>query len=103
ATRSEDTDWAAIADLYTLLPATPVVELNRAAAVSMVHGPEATRALVEPLAADLAHYYLYAATVADLTARLGRVDEAAGWLATAIQEDPTRAQARRARERTPGG
>src|SRR3954466_10130960 len=36
-----DTDWATIADLYTLLPATPVVELNRAVAVSMVHGPEA--------------------------------------------------------------
>jgi len=99
ATRSEDTDWAAIADLYTLLPATPVVELNRAVAVSMVHGPEAALALVEPLAGDLAHYYLYAATVADLTARLGRVDEAAGWLATAIEQAPTGAERRLLRER----
>jgi RNA polymerase sigma-70 factor, ECF subfamily len=99
AARADDTDWAAIADLYTLLPATPVVELNRAVAVSMVHGPEAALALVEPLAGDLAHYYLYAATVADLTTRLGRVDEAAAWLATAIEQAPTGAERRLLRER----
>ena len=99
AAQPEDTDWSTIADLYTLLPATPVVELNRAVAVSMVHGPEAALGLVEPLADDLAHYYLYAATVADLMARLDRVDEAARWLATAIEQAPTEAERRLLRER----
>jgi len=99
AARPDDTDWAAIADLYTLLPATPVVELNRAVAVSMVHGPQAALALAEALADDLADYYLYAATRADLEARLGRVQEAAAWLSTAIDQAPTGAERRLLRER----
>jgi RNA polymerase sigma-70 factor, ECF subfamily len=99
APRPEDTDWSAIADLYTLLPATPVIELNRAVAVSMAQGPEAGLALVEPLADDLAGYHLYAATVADLHARLGRVEEAARWLATAIEQAPTGAERRLLRDR----
>src|SRR4051794_4033632 len=99
AARPEDTDWSAIAGLYTLLPATPVVELNRAVAVSMAHGPEAALPLVEALADDLSDYYLYAATVADLQARLGRPAEAAAALATAIEQAPTGAERRLLRAR----
>jgi RNA polymerase sigma-70 factor (ECF subfamily) len=99
AERPEDTDWASIAELYTRLPATPVIELNRAVAVSMAHGPEDALPLVEGLADDLADYYLYAATLADLYARLGRVAEAADALTTAIDQAPTGAERRLLRER----
>ena len=95
----EDTDWATIAELYTRLPATPVVELNRAVAVSMAQGPAAALPLVEALTDALAGYYLHAATLADLYTRLGRVDEAAGALATAIEQAPTGAERRLLRER----
>ena len=88
AARPADTDWAAIAELYTLLPATPVVELNRAVAVSMADGPAAALPMVEALGDDLGDYYLYAATVADLHARMGRRTEAAAALATAIEQAP---------------
>jgi RNA polymerase sigma-70 factor (ECF subfamily) len=99
AERPEYTEWAAIADLYTLLPATPVVELNRAVAVSMAHGPEAALPLVEPLAESLADYYLYAATLADLYARVGRLDDADASLERAIGLAPTGAERRLLRER----
>ena len=49
AARPEDTDWESIGQLYTLLPPTPVTELNRAVAVSMTHGPAAALAMVEDL------------------------------------------------------
>jgi RNA polymerase sigma-70 factor (ECF subfamily) len=102
AARPEDTDWATIADLYTRLAATPVVELNRAVAVSMAHGPQAALPLVEALADDLAGYYLHAATLADLYARLGRRDEAVAALTTAIGQAPTGAERRLLRERRDG-
>ena len=99
APRPEDTDWAAIADLYTHLPATPVVELNRAVAVSMAYGPDAALPLVEALADELDGYYLHAATLADLYARLGRSQAAVDALATAIAQAPTGAERRLLRER----
>ena len=99
AARPEDTDWATIADLYTLLPPTPVTELNRAVAVSMALGPEAALPLVEALADDLDGYYLHAATLADLHARLGRTEEAIADLTTAIERAPTGPERRLLRER----
>ena len=99
AARPEDTDWAMIAELYSHLPPTPVIELNRAVAVSMAQGPDVALPLVEALAADLADYYLYAATLADLYARLGRTDEAVAALATAVEQAPTGAERRLLRER----
>lgn len=99
AQRPEDTDWAAIDELYTLLPATPVTELNRAVAVSMAHGPEAALPLVLSLSDDLGAYYLYAATLADFYARLGRRAEAVTALGTAIDQAPTGAERRLLRER----
>jgi RNA polymerase sigma-70 factor (ECF subfamily) len=81
APSAEATDWAAIAGLYALLERvspTPVVALNRAAAVAMAEGPESGLALVEALAGPLAGYHLWHAARADLLRRLGRRAEAAG-------------------------
>ncbi|WP_327338588.1 RNA polymerase subunit sigma-24 [Streptomyces sp. NBC_01324] len=81
AARYEDTDWAAIAALYGRLAAltpSPVVELNRAVAVSMAEGPAAGLVLVDALAADpaLKAYHLLPSVRGDLLVRMGRTDEA---------------------------
>jgi RNA polymerase sigma-70 factor (ECF subfamily) len=76
-----------------------VTELNRAVAVSMTTGPRAALDLIEPLAAELADYYLYDATRADFETRLGLLDEAAGSLRRAIELAPTGAERRLLRER----
>ncbi len=79
----EETDWPAIAALYARLAAltpSPVVELNRAVAVSMAEGPAAGLALVDALADEpaLASYHLLPSVRGDLLARLGRTDAARG-------------------------
>nr|WP_308082704.1 RNA polymerase sigma factor [Streptomyces sp. NK15101] len=77
----EETDWTTIAALYgrlgTLAPS-PVVELNRAVAVSMTEGPAAALALVDALAGEpaLARYHLLPSVRGDLLVRLGRTEEA---------------------------
>ena len=77
----EATDWDRIVALYgelmTCLPS-PVVELNRAVAVSMASGPAAALLLVDGLVTDghLARYHLLHAARGDLLARLDRHDEA---------------------------
>jgi RNA polymerase sigma factor (sigma-70 family) len=81
ATRYEDTDWALICTLYDKLvavQASPVVELNRAVAVSRAQGPAAALPLVEALQSQpqLAQYHLLRSVHADLLARLGRDEEA---------------------------
>jgi RNA polymerase sigma-70 factor (ECF subfamily) len=75
------TDWRQIAGLYDVLlraEPSPVVELNRAAAVAMRDGPAAGLALVDAILArgDLADYPLAHSARADLCRRLGRRDEA---------------------------
>jgi RNA polymerase sigma-70 factor (ECF subfamily) len=78
AATAEQTDWPQILALYDQLLATsptPVVALNRAIAVSEVHGPAAALALVNKLGLDTFHRFH--ATRADLLHRLGRADEAA--------------------------
>jgi RNA polymerase sigma-70 factor (ECF subfamily) len=77
----EATDWRQIAGLYEVLlrlHPSPVVELNRAAAVSMAGDSERALALVEAVAArhGLAGYYLLPATRAYLLKRLGRIADA---------------------------
>ncbi|MFD8486794.1 RNA polymerase sigma factor [Streptomyces sp. NPDC059712] len=77
----EETDWPRIAALYGLLAArapSPVVELNRAVAVSMAEGPDPALALVDALAAEpaLRDYHLLPSVRGDLLARLGRTAEA---------------------------
>ena len=82
APNEAETDWAGIVRLYEALAGletNPVIELNRAVAVSMADGPAAGLALVDALAAPgtLAGYHLLPATRADLLRRLRRNDEAA--------------------------
>jgi RNA polymerase sigma-70 factor (ECF subfamily) len=89
AARAEDTDWPQIVRLYDVLERlqpSPIVALNRAAAVAMVEGPRPALALVEQLAAtgDLERYHLLHATRADLLRRLGAPEEAAKSYARAI-------------------
>jgi RNA polymerase sigma factor (sigma-70 family) len=81
AFRPEDTDWAGIAGLYGVLAEvmpSPVVELNRAVAVSMASGPQAGLDLVDVLAAEpsLRGYHLLPSVRGDLLMKLGRPDEA---------------------------
>jgi RNA polymerase sigma-70 factor (ECF subfamily) len=82
AERPEDTDWRRIAALYTELARvapSPVVELNRAAAVAMAEGPKVGLELLERVAATghLDAYPPLHAARADLLRRLGRRGEAA--------------------------
>jgi predicted RNA polymerase sigma factor len=76
-----DTDWARVVRLYdrlcTLTPS-PVVELNRAVAVSMAQGPSAALARVDALreAPAMRAYPWLASVRGDLLERLGRFDEA---------------------------
>ncbi|MFB7652197.1 MULTISPECIES: RNA polymerase sigma factor [unclassified Streptomyces] len=77
----EETDWPRIAALYGLLAArtpSPVVELNRAVAVSMAEGPAPALALVDALAAEpaLRDYHLLPSVRGDLLLRLDRPAEA---------------------------
>jgi predicted RNA polymerase sigma factor len=77
----DETDWARIAALYDALAQlapSPVVELNRAVALSMAYGPEVGLALVDTLASEpsLKTYHLLPSVRGDLLARLGRFDEA---------------------------
>ena len=76
------TDWRAIATLYEALARidpSPVVELNRAVALSLAEGPEAGLHLLDGLAArgELAEYHLLPAARADMLRRVGRFPEAA--------------------------
>jgi RNA polymerase sigma-70 factor (ECF subfamily) len=82
AVRAEDTDWPQIVRLYDILARqqpSPVVALNRAAAVAMVEGPAPALALVDELAAggELDRYHLLHSARADLLRRLGDREEAA--------------------------
>ncbi|AOO83728.1 RNA polymerase sigma factor [Bosea vaviloviae] len=82
ARTAEETDWRRIAALYAVLAAinpSPIVELNRAVAVSMAEGPAAGLVLVEALADEpaLRGYHLLPSVHGDLLAKLGRHGEAA--------------------------
>jgi RNA polymerase sigma-70 factor, ECF subfamily len=77
----ETTDWRQICALYAALLAmqpSPIIELNRAAAVAMYEGPAAGLSLIDALLArgELRNYYLTHAARADLHRRLGHRQEA---------------------------
>ena len=81
ARTAEETDWARIAALYEALAQlapSPVVELNRAVALSMAFGPAAGLQLVDELTSEpsLKAYHLLPSVRGDLLAKLGRFDEA---------------------------
>jgi RNA polymerase sigma factor (sigma-70 family) len=83
AATASDTDWSRIAGHYAELAAlvrSPVIELNRAIAVSMAEGPQAGLAIVDGLLGEpaLKSYHLLPSVRGDLLHKLGRYDEARG-------------------------
>jgi len=90
AATAEATNWAEIIGLYDFLlraDPSPVVELNRAAAVAMRDGPAAGLALMDEILTrgELIHYHLAHAARADLCRRLGRTAEARAAYERALQ------------------
>ncbi len=99
ARTADETDWARIVALYDALAQlapSPVIELNRAVAVSMAFGPVAALEIVDGLCADvrLGSYHLLPSVRGDLLERLGRYEEARTEFTRAA------ALAQNARERT---
>lgn len=89
AATAQATDWARIADLYEVLARvrpSPVVELNRAVAVGMAHGPQAGLTIVDALrdAPALRNYQWLPSVRADLLAKLGHHAEARAELMRAV-------------------
>jgi RNA polymerase sigma-70 factor (ECF subfamily) len=81
APSAAETDWSEILGLYTVLgriAPSPVVQLNRAIAVSMVHGPAEALRQIDPLlgSGTLADYHLAHVAEADMLRQLGRVPQA---------------------------
>jgi RNA polymerase sigma factor (sigma-70 family) len=81
AATGDDTDWARIAGLYGVLARvapSPVVELNRAVALSMAFGPARGLEVVDELVSEpsLKDYHLLPSVRGDLLFKLGRLDEA---------------------------
>lgn len=90
ATKADETDWPQIVRLYDLLERlqpSPIVSLNRAAAVAMTAGPAAALEIMDALAAsgELEDYHLLYAARADFLRRIGSVDEARKCYARAIE------------------
>ena len=88
ARTADETDWPRIVALYDGLAQSapsPIVELNRAVAVSMAYGPAAGLELVDALATEpsLLAYHLLPAVRGDFLMKVGRFDEAASELARA--------------------
>ena len=81
ADTADATDWPRIAALYAKLSArvrSPIIELNRAVAVGLAHGPEAGLEIVEAIAQEpaLRNYHLLPGVRGDFLHKLGRHDEA---------------------------
>jgi RNA polymerase sigma-70 factor, ECF subfamily len=79
ARTADETDWRRIAELYAQLAEmtpSPIIELNRAVAVSMAYGPADGLQIVDAIAEELEGYHLLASVRGDLLMKLGRTDEA---------------------------
>lgn len=81
ARKASDTDWAKISELYGILAVvtpSPVIELNRAVAISMAEGPAAALALIDSIKDEpvLANYHLLYGVRGDMLSKLGRHTEA---------------------------
>ncbi|MFD5213379.1 RNA polymerase sigma factor [Microbacterium sp. NPDC058345] len=86
----DDTDWDRIVLLYEALgrlTPSPVIELNRAAAVAMATGPASALRIIDALVArgELKGYHLLPATRGELLLRLGRREEARAEFAVAAR------------------
>ena len=98
ATHADATDWSQIVILYDVLfqaEPSPIIELNRAAAVAMRDGASAGLVLIDAILArgDLANYHLAHAARADLCRRSGRTAEARASYERALsltQQEPER-------------
>jgi RNA polymerase sigma-70 factor (ECF subfamily) len=98
APNADATDWGQIVALYDVLfqaEPSPIIDLNRAAAVAMRDGPSAGLVLIDGILArgDLANYHLAHAARADLCRRLGRTAEAQASYERALsltQQEPER-------------
>jgi RNA polymerase sigma-70 factor, ECF subfamily len=96
ALRPEDTDWSEIDRLYgmlEMLQPSPVVTLNRAVAVSKVHGPAAALAMIEPLAEPLAGYFHFHGVKGAMLLQLDRPEEARAAFDRALSLANTAAEA----------
>jgi RNA polymerase sigma-70 factor (ECF subfamily) len=101
AARFEDTDWRAIERLYgalELMQPSPVISLNRAAALAKVAGPEAALALIEPLGERLSGYFHFHGARGALLLQLGRGAEARASFDRAIALATTAAEANHIRQ-----
>ena len=81
ARKADDTDWTRISALYGVLAQvtpSPVIELNRAVAISMSDGPAAALALIDTIKDDpaLRNYHLLFGVRGDMLSKLGRHTEA---------------------------
>lgn len=81
AFKAEDTDWTRIVALYDALAQvtpSPIVELNRAVAISMAFGPHAGLEIIDQILDEgaLKNYHLLPSVRGDLLAKLGRFTEA---------------------------
>ncbi len=91
------TDWAQIAVLYgelVRIDPSPVVALNRGAAIAMAEGPESGLELIDGLGDALDGYHLFHSARADLLRRLGRDEESAAAYARALELAPEGAERR---------
>jgi RNA polymerase sigma factor (sigma-70 family) len=98
ARKADDTDWVRIAGYYGELAQvtpSPIVELNRAVAVTMAYGPALGLELVDALTSEpsLRNYHLLPAVRGDFLEKLGRADEAR------VEFEKAAAMTRNARER----
>ncbi len=89
ARRAEDTDWARIVQLYDGLleiDPSPIIEINRAAAIAMRDGPGAGLAVMDDVMGrgGLSDYRFAHAARADMYRRLGRIEEARSAYADAL-------------------
>lgn len=101
AIRVEDTDWAEIDLLYETLERmqpSPIVSLNRAAAVAKVRGPADALAMMEPLSHKLGGYFYFHGARGALLLQLGRTEEARVAFDRAIALAGTPAEAAHIRE-----
>jgi len=107
AASAEATNWTRIVELYDhlwKLTSSPIVALNRAAAIGMARGPEDGLKELEQVA-SLGDYYLLHAARADLLRRSGRLQEAASAYDEAlahVTNDTERSYLRRRRRDLPG-